>query len=433
MSDNNLLAGGDDTNHNDLPMQKSDTETMHSENLPSLSLHRDDRDEISGEISASVLVETSDQFTPRINVYENIPFAGGDGDYSILSVLFGPHSIGEGIFSFMTMIDSNKVRVQCRECHQAVKDFPWMDSETKIKGSVKAWRAAFPVARAVNVSERDDIVDEDFVHIRGDARARLHTVKIARCKNVTDAAFIYLRGIHTLFISGCNQATITDAAFIHLRGIHTLDMSCCNQATITDAAFINLRGIQELFMIRCNQETITDAAFVHLQGIQLLSMNNCNQATITDAAFVHLRGIRGLSINGCNQVTIADVAFVHLRGIGLLCMNYCNQVTITDAAFVHLHGIRKLEMKGCNQVTISDAAFVHLRGIRNLKMDGCIQPTITDAALVNLVGIKALNTKRCSRDVRIAAAQVMGIDYESEPDEDENEDNDEDEDEDEDE
>jgi len=31
------------------------------------------------------------QAIPRINVYENIPFAGGDGDYSILSVLFGAH------------------------------------------------------------------------------------------------------------------------------------------------------------------------------------------------------------------------------------------------------------------------------------------------------------------------------------------------------
>ena len=45
-----------------------------------------------------------------------------------------------------------------------------MDAETRIKGSVKAWRASFPCARAVNVSKRRDIVDADFVHIRGDAR-----------------------------------------------------------------------------------------------------------------------------------------------------------------------------------------------------------------------------------------------------------------------
>ena len=56
---------------------------------------------------------TFDQSSPRINVYENIPFAGGDGDYSILSVLFGAHSIGGGIFGYLTMIDSNKVRLLC--------------------------------------------------------------------------------------------------------------------------------------------------------------------------------------------------------------------------------------------------------------------------------------------------------------------------------
>ena len=76
-----------------------------------------------------------------------------------------------GIFSFFTMKDSNKVRLTCRECRQAVMDFPWMDmrfsTDSHIKGSIKAWRAAFPV-----VSNRKDIVDADFgdadfVHIRG--------------------------------------------------------------------------------------------------------------------------------------------------------------------------------------------------------------------------------------------------------------------------
>ena len=154
------------------------------------------------EIIAVALEGASDQSAVRINVYENIPFAGGDGDYSILSVLFGAHSIGEGIFGFLNMIDSNKVRVQCVECRQAVMDFPWMDEKSRITGSVKAWRAAFPVARAVNVSERQDIVDADFVHIRGDARVRLHTVDMRWCRSVTDAAFVLGLG------TGVSQRTI---------------------------------------------------------------------------------------------------------------------------------------------------------------------------------------------------------------------------------
>jgi hypothetical protein len=88
-------------------------------------------------------------------------------------------------------------------------DFPWKDRLTDdnshIKVSIKAWRAAFPVARVVNVSKRDDIVDADFVHIRGDARVRLHAVDMSKCPNVTDAAFVHLRGIRGFFMSSCNQ------------------------------------------------------------------------------------------------------------------------------------------------------------------------------------------------------------------------------------
>ena len=295
-----------------------------------------------------------------------IPFAGGGGSKSVLSILARVHSLGGGIFSFLTMKDSNNVRPVCVELRQAIMDFPWMDKESKIKGSVKAWRKAFPYARVVNVSWRQDIVDADFVHIRGDARVRLHTVKMWHCGSVTDAAFVHLRGIHALNMSGCDQATITDAAFVHLRGIHTLDMCDCTQATITDAAFVHLRGIHTLDMNFCNQPTITDAAFVHLRGIHELDMCGCTQASITDAAFVNLRGIHELQMCGCDQATITDVAFVHLRGIHKLYMSYCDQPTITGAAFVHLRGIEILE------------------------------------------------TDECSRNVRIAAAQVMGRHYESE-------------------
>ena len=68
----------------------------------------------------------------------------------------------------------------------------------------------------------------DFVYIRGDARARLHTVDMSECHRVTDAAFVHLRGIQSLDMPYCNQATITDAAFVHLRGIKSLSMNGCN-------------------------------------------------------------------------------------------------------------------------------------------------------------------------------------------------------------
>ena len=66
------------------------------------------------------------------------------------------------------------------ECRKAAMDFPWLDDNSRIRGSVQAWRAAFLCARAVNVSLRNDIIDSNFVHIRGDARVRLQTVDMAR-------------------------------------------------------------------------------------------------------------------------------------------------------------------------------------------------------------------------------------------------------------
>ena len=70
-------------------------------------------------------------------------------------------------------------------------------------------------------------------------------------------------------------------------------------------------------------------------------------------------------------------------------------------------------MNDCIQETITDAAFVQLRGIHTLSMYGCNQATITGAAIAHLVGIVTLETTECRRDVRFAAAIILGDDYES--------------------
>lgn len=48
---------------------------------------------------------------------------------------------------------------------------------------------------------------------------RIQSLSMAYCNQITDAAFLNLRGIHSLNVQFCNQATITAAAFVHLRGI----------------------------------------------------------------------------------------------------------------------------------------------------------------------------------------------------------------------
>jgi hypothetical protein len=267
-----------------------------------------------------------------------IPFAGGDGDYSVLSIIAGPHSIGEGIFGFLTMRDSNALRPLCREMREAIRVFPWMDAETRVIGDISRWRAAFPAARAVNISYRKYLGIKDLKYIRGSAR--LHTVNMSGCRALLDSAFKHLQGIHTLIMDDCVwriKPGHTDVAFTHLKGIQKLSMRNCDQESITDVAFSHLRGIRELYMSNCAQRSITDAAFVHLQGIKVLYINGCTQ--LSDAVFPHLKGISTLNMDSCHQAAITDSAFSHLKGIHSLFMRYCRQATITGQNFEHIRGV----------------------------------------------------------------------------------------------
>jgi hypothetical protein len=103
----------------------------------------------------------------------------------------------------MTMRESNKLRVQC-EARAEVVAFEWkrpcgVTDDSRVTGSVAAWRAAFPTARA------------------------------------------HRRGIHTLYMRECDQLSISPAAIAHLRGAKVLATSRCARA-VTAAAAALLRA-----------------------------------------------------------------------------------------------------------------------------------------------------------------------------------------------
>ena len=107
-------------------------------------------------------------------------------------------SLGEyglPILEYLTYKDGNALRATCKEARKAVEEHKLMDSKTHIKGSLQKWRICFRNAKAVNISGRKDLKDDDFVH---------------------------LKGIHTLYMWGCNQATITDAPINYLIGTTNL-------------------------------------------------------------------------------------------------------------------------------------------------------------------------------------------------------------------
>ena len=237
----------------------------------------------------------------------------------------------------------------------------------------------------------------------GGGASTLRVLSMRSCRQFTDAGFAHLRGLRTLDMQGCYQATITDAAFEPLAGsLRSLNMSECRQAGITDAAFAHLRGCQELSMSRCHQ--LTSAALARLgPGLVALDISYCKQPELGDAAFEALRGsIRRLEMTGCCQDTITDAAFAHLAGIQSLDMSECSQATITDAAFVHLAGIQRLAMRKCCQAGITDAAFAPLAGsIEDLSIVLCSQVGITDAAFAHFgPSVKKLDMAECTQRVR---------------------------------
>ena len=270
---------------------------------------------------------------------------------NVLSHLAAEHGTGKGITGFFSPEELAELRLVSTGFKEAVGRAPINDVTKIVKGSLSGWRRSFPNAKAINISDRDDLTNADFVH---------------------------LKGLETVIMDWCSLASVTNEAFENLKGIKMLSMKLStNNQHITDAAFEHLKGIRNLNIYRCTELGITDEAFEHLKGIHTLDMSVCDQEGITDAAFVHLKGIHTLYMEYCNQAGITDAAFVHLEGIHELDMMDCNQVTITDAAFFHLKGIDRLIMRDCNQLGITDAAFVHLKGIKMLDITGCTQPGIT--------------------------------------------------------
>jgi hypothetical protein len=117
-------------------------------------------------------------------------------DYADLPAMLGHPDLGPFILGWLAddTLAASALRGTCTAGRDAVAAYPWADETTVVRWPSR-WRRAFPAAVAASV--------------RGNRRLR-------------DADFVHLRGLRSLDMSGCSQATITDAAFAHLAGIHTL-------------------------------------------------------------------------------------------------------------------------------------------------------------------------------------------------------------------
>lgn len=202
----------------------------------------------------------------RVRTYDEETFFGltrpeYEAGVSVLTLLSsGADRIDErfehGVLRFFTMREARELRLVCRELADNVSLTPWDDLETRIgrkdvpiRRCLDCWRESMPFALAANVSSASDLVDADFVRLRG-----LVSLDISR--------------------GGYPKAAITDLAFAHLVGVRKLIMRFCNQSTITDAALANLRGVEELDMLRCDQGGITlKNIMLQTRGVRTLRLD----------------------------------------------------------------------------------------------------------------------------------------------------------------
>ena len=179
-----------------------------------------------------------------------------------------------------------------------------LDFGYAITGSLEIWRKENPTVNVARLNGRKDLVDADFIHLRG-----IKALSIAACnqEGLTNKAFENLVSLSVLNMSGCNQATITDAAFSHLRFCKKLLMKGCNQATITDKAFIPLRGgpLYHLDIDSCRQ--LTAHVLDGLTNLHVVSAVFCQPDLKERAIEVSRRGILPVKVKS-KPVTIKKAA-----------------------------------------------------------------------------------------------------------------------------
>jgi hypothetical protein len=253
-------------------------------------------------------------------------FAGGSLPTTILS------SCADMLLSLLSSRDVLPLRAACREGAVTVARYPFEDSATLIRGSVRCWRACFPHALAANFFNisfasqpwlQPKLCDADFAHLTG-----VRALNISGQQSLTDAAFVALARSYptpgsptSIIMSGCNAAGLGISTFECFRGLQYLDISYCHnwRSSFRDDAFFYLRNIRTLDMSQCPRK-ISDSAFWYLKSIRALKMNGCSQDGITDAAFRHvsMRGLCTLEMKGCHQVGITASALRLLPEIQVL-------------------------------------------------------------------------------------------------------------------
>ena len=263
------------------------------------------------------------------------------------------------VMPYLTLLDGNVLRMCCRDLRDAVADAPWLDERTRVR-RVSSWHAAFPRARAANLSAKPP------TDSHGQAR-RYYSIKTAEMSRVTDRDLTHLSDC--VIVNLKDQMRVGDAGAGALRAVRKLAIGVDRtmrgeQWRLTDAGLRSINpALKELELWAGTRITGAAGGFERLEQLEVLQLHS---TSLVPAAYASLRSLTTLTFEGWAGEPPGDAALAALaaRAPGQLrVLSVAARSSFTDAGLRVCTGLTSLTLQN-NHAQISAAGLVRTCGTR---------------------------------------------------------------------
>ena len=363
----------------------------------------------------------------RADSATTMALAGGDAASNVLSHLLAEHSHGRGLLGFFNAQDCASLRLVHPDFIEAVARFPVASLEP-VRGDIGRWRACFPRARAINLTNHPALTDADVEGVRGvaeiflDANPWLTGACLLRLGEAQwpHPLFGRLSGLRVLSLEGCfgldgnfvarGLATNPNLEELDLGNARTsvgLAVSPMLRLLARTLRVLKLRGAQSfadadiaacanLIELDIAYTTNTSAAFAQASNLRIL---HCDRVFLETAAFAHTK-LEALYANGCG---LNDSSFE--GAVSLRIVNIQNNNQVEGTFLSNLKELQYVNMRSCTNLTdYSLKALLEIERLEEVDVSYCDQ--LTPSALLNApVGI-TIRCYACTLDFRAAACRL---------------------------
>jgi hypothetical protein len=261
--------------------------------------------------------------------------------------------------------------------------------------------AAIPSLRRLDLSHRDDLVDEDLAFL--EALPQLTAISLAWCQRIGDKGIEFLRGHQHLEQVSLYWTCTGDEAVAALAGKRSLSRVVLGNR-ITDAGVARLHEFPALtveggldsFLAISGGRTLTDQALAfigELKGVAALDVHTSvfGSPHYTARGVAHLKRLPALeALNFHGQLATDDV-LAEIAAIPCLRSLHCQDIVSGDEGFIALGTCTTLENLGarfCSHVT--DRGLAPLARLPRLQTLGIGGPRLSDRAMAPFAEAPAL-------------------------------------------